>query len=212
QLGWAHEVLAPGRLFSEALAKKLPWGHRAAALLLSGSAAPDQSGADHTVGMQLFGLKADFWKSAPPLGAEFWDSDRAEVAINKPLADDLGVKVGDLIWLNVQKSDNIPRETLLGKRKSDDITEVLSVKVREILADEGMARFAIRPTPEPARNAFVPLAYLRSRLNLGDKVNVVLLEGFEAPRMKRTDFSLDNDLTLADWGLKLLTPDDRARS
>src|SRR6201999_1905253 len=95
--------------------------------------------------------------------------------INQALSDDLHAQVGDSLSLNLQKSDAIPRETLLGKRKSDDVVAALTVKVAEILPDRGLGRFNLQPTPEPMRNVFVPRAFLQDRLNLAGKANAVFL-------------------------------------
>jgi putative ABC transport system permease protein len=207
KLGWVESLLAPGRLFTEGLAAKLPGQRHAGILVLQGSAAL-QDKADDTSRMQLLGVKADFWDAADE--RDFWDGDLAEVVVNEALARALGVKVGDALWLNVQKSDDVPRETLLGKRKADDVLEPLSVKVRRITS-EPMANFATRSSPEAALNAFVPLRYLQDRLNLTGKINVVLLAGY-APRSGDGDGQDDLRpyLSLRDWGLKLLTPDGRA--
>src|SRR5205807_959399 len=58
-----------------------------------------------------------------------------------------------------------------------------------------------------ARNVFVPIGLLQDRLNLRDKANAILLAKPTADANK----TLASELTLADWGLRLLSPDDRAR-
>jgi putative ABC transport system permease protein len=209
KLGWAESTLAPGRLFTEALAAKLPSNRHAGVLLFQGSASLQDKPAT-TSRMQLFGVKADFWDSSDD--RPFWDSDAAEVVLSDALARALGVKVGDSLWLNVQKNEDVPRESLMGKRKSDDVLEPLSVKVRRI-SGEPMANFAMRSSPEASLNAFVPLAYLQSRLELDSKINVVLLAGYQPqPRQDGNAPNIREFLSLRDWGLKLLTPKVRAHN
>ncbi len=221
QLGWVEEVLAPGRFFSLNLADLFPTAREenvTGIILLNASASQAQGNDDSAVSAQLFGVGGDFWdksasdRSPIPDNAVNWGSTEGFVDINGPLAQQLGAKVGDTLHFNVQKRDNIPRETLLGKRKADDVLDSVSVKVRRILSNEGMANFSVRPTPEPVRNAFVPLRFLQKRLGLAESVNVALMGGSESKGTKSgSSFPLDR-LTLRDWGLKLLTPDDRARA
>jgi putative ABC transport system permease protein len=218
QLGWIDSAMTPGRFFRQDL--KLPAEHAASVLMLRGSAVFDKPEHDHpkfgpsvwSAPAQIVGVDVKFWNGAPA-GNIAWDGDQGTVAINQSLADDLHAKVGDSISLNLQKSDAIPRETLLGKRKSDDVVAALTVKVAEILPDRGLGRFNLQPTPAPARNVFVPRGFLQDRLNLAGKVNAVFLRNLRGGKKSLPDYNklLSQELTLADWGLKLLSPDDRAR-
>ena len=208
QLGWIDSAMTPGRFFRQDL--KLPTEHAAAVLMLRGSVVKDRA----TVPAQILGVDAKFWNGTSA-GKIAWDGDQGAVAINQSLADDLHAKVGDTLSLSLQKSDAIPRETLLGKRKSDDVVAALTVTVAEILPDSGLGRFNLQPTPSPTRNVFVPRAFLQDRLGLGGKVNALFLaaDGGMSSDLFVMSFEplLKQRLTLADWGLKLLSPDDRAR-
>src|SRR5262249_50225636 len=68
-------------------------------------------------------------------------------------------------------------------------------------------RFTLRPSPEPVRNAFIPIKYLQQELQLGGKANAVLV----GPITVNLARKLSDALTLEDWNLKLRTPADRAR-
>ena len=167
QLGWIDAAFTPGRFFRQDL--KLPAEKSAAVLLLRGSVVKDQA----TAPAQIVGVDAKFWNSSG--GSIAWNGDQGTVAINQSLADELHAKVGDTLSLSLQKSDAIPRETLLGKRKSDDVVAALTVTVAEILPDRGLGRFNLQPTPAPTRNVFVPRAFLQDRLSLPGKANAVFL-------------------------------------
>jgi putative ABC transport system permease protein len=209
QLGWVDQALVAGRFFREELAKSLPAEQVSPVVLLRGSAALEEKGKQRRTGkVSVLGVDQRFWPSGSvPVDTSFWQSDQAEVVLNAALARDLGAKIGDRVTLSVQKADSIPRETLLGKRKADDVVQALTLTVRAILPDEGMGRFALKFSPEPARNAFVPLAYLQEKLELGKSVNALLAGKAE----DALQASLTKQLTLADWGLRLRTPEDRAR-
>src|SRR5262249_39378399 len=99
-----------------------------------------------------------------------------------------------------------PRETLLGKRQSQETTKPLTLTVQAIVPDGGLGGFTLRPSPEPARNAFVPRAYLQRELALAGRANALLA----AQATGSLPDALRRHLTLSDWGLKLVTPEDRA--
>lgn len=206
QLGWVEEAMVPGRFFRDALGSEIAAERRAAALLLQGSATHEKVRVGK---VNVLGIDASFWPASQiPEGSEFWSSDEKEVVLNQTLAAALGVKVGEEITLSLQKPDNVPREFLLGKKEARDVIQATTVKVRRILADEGMARFSLRPTPEPVRNAFVPIRMLQRRLDLAGRANALFIAG-AAPTLA-TD--LHAKLTLDDWGLRFTSPKDRARA
>lgn len=205
QLGWVDQALVSGRFFRAALADDLPVSRAAPAILLQGSASASAGRNSKTVGkVTILGVNQKFWESA----SQRWDTDAAEVVLNASLARAMRVKVGDRITINVAKSDSIPRESLLGKRKAEDVLQPLTVTVREILPDQGMARFSLKPNPEPVRNAFVPLGLLQSKLDLAGRANAILVGEPKADLQPE----LAKRLTLDDWNLRLRTPEDRARA
>src|SRR5262245_17770771 len=209
QLGWVDQAMVTPRFFREGLARELPAGHAAPAILLQGTAA--LSGSDGRPSRRagkvtILGVDERFWRAeTAPTGAESWIG-REGVVLNASLADALEVTSGGTITLYVQKADNIPRETLLGKRKAQEMVKPLTRKVLAVLPDRGLGRFTLKPSPEPPRNAFVPLVYLQRELNLAGECNAVLIAGGDVGLAG----ALRRNLTLADWGLKLLTPADRA--
>ena len=101
-----------------------------------------------------------------PVSGDFWRSNEAAAVLNRATAEALKVAKGDTISLHVQKADNVPREILISKRRQEDVVDAIEVKVRDILPDEGMARFTLQPSAEPVRNAFVPLQFLQNRLKM----------------------------------------------
>ena len=126
--------------------------------MLQGSAIPPNGADDLVPKVNVFGVDAAFWQD-DAVDAKLWNSREAAVVINQTLATALGVEAGATVSLQVQGRENVPRETLLGKRGRDDVLQTLEVMVRRVVPDEGLARFTLRPSPEPVRNAFVPLAF-----------------------------------------------------
>lgn len=208
RLGWIDEAMFPGRLFRAELASELPAAHHSAVLLLPASASHARSGeaAQRVGGISVLGVDAEFWRTSDD--SAFWQSDASEVAINAALADLLGVQEGDTITLYLQKAAEVPRESLLGKRRTSDVVQAVDVKVHAILPDEGLARFSVKPTPEPARNVFVPLRFLQGELDLPGKANALFIAGAGADLAD----VLKSKLTLDDWGLRLRSPKERAET
>jgi ABC-type lipoprotein release transport system permease subunit len=205
QLGWVDQAMVTGRFFRQELAKELPAKRVSPVILLQGSARKDQGAAVGKV--TVLGVDQSFWPREMEIRSDMWQAAEAEVALNAALARALKAKLGDTITLDVQKADAMPRESLLGKRKTEDAVKLLKVTVRQILPDEGMARFTLKPSPEAARNAFLPLRFLQKELGLPGRVNALLAGDVKGSLAE----SLHRNLTLADWNLRLLTPEDRAR-
>ncbi len=206
QLGWVDHAMVPNRFFRQALAREI--GTPAtAALMLQGTASSDEKITLPKV--NIFGVDDTFWTGRTD--ASFWQSNVGEAVLNESLATALHVKVGDSLRLGVHKVEAVPRETLLGKRKSDQVLETVRVKVREILPDRGLARFNLQPSPEIARNLFVPIRFLQDRLELSGKANGLLASSPQTPGAELNK-KLTSALKLEDWGLKLRTPAERAKS
>lgn len=206
QLGWVDHALIANRFFRADLADEVSAQRSTPVLLLQGGvrALTDVKSPPHATGVTIFGVRQDFWADAPPggLASDFWQRGKG-VVLNQTLATELQVKQGDKVALLVTRNDEMPREHLLGKRKAHDVVQTLRLDVAAILPDVGMARFSLKPSPVPPRNAFVPLAYLGEQLGLAGKANVLLAT--------RPQDEVKKALTFADWGYRLETPADRAR-
>lgn len=227
QLGWVEQAMAPGRFFRAALVDEMSFEKRSAVLLLQGSVTrkKDDAHAKAVCGflgnqwldietqragkVMVLGIDASFWPTEQmPESADFWNSDENEIVLNQTLADALGAEVGAKVILHLEKADAAPRETILAQRKTENVIEQIRVTVRHIVPDEGMARFALKPSPVPARNAFVPMRLLQRRLDLAGRANAILAAG-EAPDRP---VNLQDLLTLDDWGLRYRSPKDRAEA
>lgn len=215
QLGWVEHAMTPGRFFREKLAEPFHPAHAAPVLMLQASASTTNETTQKTKSIgkvTLLGIKDHFLdyghggKLLALLYFPNWSDSDPHVAVNQSLANELRVDVGDKVSFNVQKTDAAPRESLLGKR--DDVVQSITVTVKKILPDQGMARFTLRPSPEPVRNAFVPLAFLQKELKLDGKANAILIEKTQTNLQEK----LTKTLILEDWDLKLRTPANQARS
>lgn len=210
QLGWVQHAMVTGRFFQTDLADRLGAQRAASAILLRGSVRTVPVDASHETirrvnQVMVLGVNERFWVTDPAaLGAEFWQSDADGAVLNATLATELGVQKGDKIDLLVQRGSTIPREALLARQGVADVLEQVRVEVRAVISDEGPGRFNLSPTAGLARNVFVPLRYLQTKLDQTGRANVVLVGDPETPK-------LAGKLTLDDWGLMLRDAESRTR-
>ncbi|MFL5243777.1 MAG: FtsX-like permease family protein [Gemmataceae bacterium] len=222
RLGWVDQALVANRFFQSDLAspEKLACRRAAGLILLQGTASKSSDSGEgfpasetvHRAGkVTLFGVDDSFFgKGDPPFEKEV-SSDAAgsaayPVYLNGTLAADLGVHTGDAIVLHLQKVSLLPRESLLGRRDTGDVVDKIRARIVGILNELDMGnRFSLSPSPEPPRNAFLPLNALQELVNQPGRINVLLVEG-GSNDLKNRFLSL---LRLDDWGLQVLDPAKR---
>jgi ABC-type lipoprotein release transport system permease subunit len=216
RLGWVDYALVGGRFIRQDVAEEMTRDavadRIAPALLLRGSASTPRR---PTVGqITVLGVTPEFWADGRvPVDAAFWqqddDPDRRPVVLNAALVRELEVSPGDRIVFHLQKVSAMPRESLLGYQKTQDVDR-LELTVSAVLSDDQPgARFSLNPMPTAPRNAFVPLRVLQAVLQsqegrtraLPDRpVNALLVRGGQKDRLQ---VDLRKHLTLDDWALVL---------
>lgn len=124
--------------------------------------------------LQIIGVPPAFWSLAdapatPPIVT------RRDIALTEALAHELGAAVGDRVLLRLPVAGSVPADSTLGKKDEASVSRLL--KVSAILPDDGsnMARFGLRPSPTPPRNAFVPLESLQDLIDLPGRSNAIAL-------------------------------------
>lgn len=131
---------------------------------------------------------------------------KGEIVLNQPLAEDLGVKVGDQVTVRFPRPTEVPADSALG-RKSDRISSLPQLKVIAIVPPRGLGRFSLTANQNLPRNAYVSLADLQNALRQEGKVNTVLIAGAkpEAGTSPEQVAALRQTLQpqLADYGLRI---------
>jgi len=222
RLGWVDQALVANRFFRAdlALSDKLGCERVAGLILLQGTASkPSRPGEGspgsevvHRAGkVTIFGVEDSFLQSGNAAFEKNLTEDAAgsatfPVYLNNTLANDLGVQAGDTITLHLQKVSLLPRESLLGRRDTSDVVDKLSARIVGVLNEKDMGNhFSLSPSPEPPRNAFLPLKALQDLVKQPGRANVILVGGASEDLKDR----FHNLLKVDDWGLQVFDPAKR---
>jgi len=122
-----------------------------------------------------------------------------DALISSALASELGAKAGDSITLRLAKPTDIPLSSLQGRRETTG--ERIRFTVARVLDRSALGEFSLSPSQGPVLAIYVPLDRLQRELDLGDRVNTLLLS-------RRTGANIIADviapaIQLDDLGLRL---------
>ena len=169
RLGAVTQALTlPDHFFRDQLADDLAAEIKstvAPVLLMHGSAAlPDGSARANEV--QLLGVDGRFWQlgHAPP----------QEVAVNRRLAEQLGVHVGDTIIVRIEQPAIVSRDAPISGRLDESVA--LRLRLTAIAKDDECGRFSLRANQVPPNTVFIPLATLQAQLKHPGKANLLLTD------------------------------------
>jgi ABC-type antimicrobial peptide transport system permease subunit len=137
-------------------------------------------------------------RPSPPKGVE----------LPPKIASQLGVRVGDTLRINVQKHSAIPRESLLGRRNIDELTQSFEATYTAPRHDAA-ADFNLQPGTAEVRNVFVSTEELWEQLGLAFRANAAFIRSGDVASYNAR---LGNVLTLDDWGLVIHHPSEETGS
>lgn len=126
------------------------------------------------------------------------------VIVNEALRRELGAQPGDQILLNLPRSSQIHRESLMGNRDPADQVQTVRLELTRVLPNEGVGRFSLSPKQSLPVNAFVSLKALQRALEMEGRVNALLAGG---SGLAELESALVSVLQLSDLGLKLAASD-----
>ena len=124
------------------------------------------------------------------------------LVVSASLQRALGLELGDAVLLSLERPSPTYRESLFGRRTTDDLVTTLRVVLTGVLPDSGAGRFGLRPQQHLPLNAYLDLQTLQRTLDQQDRVNALLIA---APNSQHQDLqdALAQHLTLADHKLDL---------
>lgn len=194
RLGGIDQALVASRFFREELASPLK---AAPMIVLRGTAVHGETGA-RAADVAIYGVDARFAKlhgTAIPELARSGSGLFPPVVLNEPLQRELGVRPGDEVLLSFERPGEIPRETLLGEKESDDVLATRRFTVARVLPETGLGSFGLAAHQARPRTAFVPLADLQLAAERTGEVNALVTAG---------SVELRPSLRLEDLGLRLV--------
>ncbi len=207
RLGRIDYALLAAHFFRSDLTTELPGGH-APVILLKGSARHAETQALAT-GVQIQGIDVRFAALFPEGGSALRDALKPtpnqpfpSLVVSASLQRALDLELGDAVLLSLERPSPTYRESLFGRRATDDLVTTLRVVLTGVLPDSGAGRFGLRLQQHLPLNAYLDLQALQRALDQQDRVNALLIA---APNSQRQDLqrALAQRLTLADRKLDL---------
>ncbi|MCZ6446479.1 MAG: FtsX-like permease family protein, partial [Planctomycetota bacterium] len=130
-----------------------------------------QSGAGRAGQVRVYGVDHRFWQfhgidaiSGP---------DGREALISPALASELGAQAGTTILVRVERPSEVPLESLHGRK--EDLGRTLRATVRAVIPREALGEFSLQAQQGAIRAVFLPLALLQQDLEIGSRVNALLI-------------------------------------
>lgn len=220
RLGRIDEVLITDRFFRAELADELAatdaFGEHYSALapviLFPSVTIAEAEGPTrrHVANVVAIGAEEAFWELGEvPGGANVRPQKlpgKDEIVLNAPLAQALGVAVGDKVTLRLPSANEVPADSPLG-RKSERVTSAPNLTVVDIIPAQGLGQFALRPNQASPRNCYVATETLQRVLKEEGNVNALLIAGksVERPPSAEASAALARALApqLADFGVRI---------
>ncbi|HWN86296.1 MAG TPA: FtsX-like permease family protein [Vicinamibacterales bacterium] len=214
RLGNTDDVVVSANFFREALAQGVA-AHpdftarfRAVApLVMVQGFVTDQESGRRAGRVLVYGVDERFWRFHDA-AAVTAIADR-EAYVSPALAREIGAAADRAILVRVQRPSDIPLDSLHGRK--DDVGRTMRLTVREVLPPSRLGEFALDPAQGDVRAVFMPLARLQAELEVGARVNALLVR-----RATALGDAASGDLaaivrdtaTLEDVGITLTVGDD----
>lgn len=225
RLGRIDQAIIPGVFFAVDPLPLEARGRDLHPVILFDQAVVEVGGSDQIrrVGsVQVLGIDSRFWELDPQFasgaagGAETRTSGLPEltdddVILNRALAEELGVQVGDQLTVRLPAEQAVPADSPLGRRDSQ--TEgIPRLQVVAIIDNRGLGRFALQPNQVEPMTLFLRREIIADTLQRAGTANALLVSqpradaaGADVKQAADSDDAWVDDLplSLADFGLKL---------
>ncbi|MFM9118174.1 MAG: FtsX-like permease family protein, partial [Planctomycetota bacterium] len=210
RLGRIDDQLITDRFFREELLTETAahpdfaqtYAEKATASVLPGGTleAAGQATTQRAGSVLVIGADDDFWNLGQDASRPARLPTADEIILNRPLADELQVSVGDRVLLRLPKSNQVPADSPLG-RKTDLIRTLADLTVIDIIEPIGLGRFSLSSSQRFPLNAYVSTASLQRALEQPRRVNALFLAARDPRATRNTPAMITPRLT--DLGLTL---------
>ena len=187
RLGNTDAIVTSPAFFRTALANEITG---AAPLIVAGGAVAHDESKRSAGRVFVYGIDDRFGRFHGVSGLTIGGR---EAMLSSALASELGAKAGDSITLRLAKPTDVPLASIQGRRESTG--ERIRLTVSRVLDRASLGDFSLAPAQGPVLAIYVPLDRLQKDLDLGDRVNTLLVHGVGT-------ISLERAITLDDLGLR----------
>ncbi|MBA2116246.1 ABC transporter permease [Bremerella alba] len=182
RLGSIQEILLADRFFRPQVAEQIAQQNdnttTVPIVLMQGTLQTVGSSSDQSTkvagNLAVLGIDEAFWKLGDVPGWSPTEIGEEEIILNQPLAEELGVKAGDLVTLRLPGGNDVPADSPLG-RKTAETQSLPRLTVKAVIPAEGLGRFGMHPTQQLPMNAYASKAALQDALEQNDRINAVLI-------------------------------------
>jgi len=169
RVGRVESALLGGEhFFRSALAAEI--SNEAAPVLLLRGSASKADGSARLNQVQVLGVDARFW--ALSLEGDRRELQPGDAVVSSALAERLGLSVGDNLAVRVEKPSTFSKDAPLSGE--EDAIEALRARIVAVADDARFGRFALQAGQIPPATVFLPLEQLQQRLDVPNRVNLVL--------------------------------------
>lgn len=179
RLGATDAILASPMFVREGLAEDLVADPRfsqlfrgAVPIIVADGIVTEQESGRRAGGVKVYGVDERFWRFHGVNPVQIKDR---EAAVGSTVARELDSRVDTAILIRVQRPSDVPLESLHGRK--DDVGRTLRVTVRAVLDTSQLGEFSLEAQQGDAKAVFVPLDRLQEELEVGPRVNTILLTG-----------------------------------
>jgi putative ABC transport system permease protein len=215
RLGRTDQVIVAAGFFREALADELrsspaftsTFSSAAPLIVVPGFATGQESGR-RAGQVRVYGIDDRFWQFHG-VDAVSGPTDR-EVLLSPALAEELDAPVGSAVLVRVQRPSDFPLESVHGRK--DDLGRTLRLTVRAVVSAADLGEFSLEAQQADVRALFVPLSQLQEELDVGSRVNTILVSAAAAGgdgAAAALEGIVRSEALLEDLGLNVRTLPDR---
>ncbi len=133
----------------------------------------------------------------------FWRDWSDGVVLNEPLAQRLGVGLGDEVKLRIGRPGLMPREAPL--TPDSDLSAFFRPRVKAVAGKSQFGRFSLQANQVAPLNAFVPIRWLQENLGQAGQANMLLVAAGAkgSATVEKANAAITKRWRLADAGLEL---------
>lgn len=164
----------------------------------------DSEGTKLADRVEVLGVDERFFEIGASGDVEsFWRDWSEGVVLNEPLAQRLGVGLGDEVKLRIERPGLMPREAPL--TPDSDLSVFFRPRVKAVAGKLQFGRFSLQANQIAPLNVFVPIRWLQESLGHAGQANMLLVAAGakDSATVEKADAAITKRWRLADAGLEL---------